>query len=111
VFHCTAGKDRTGILAAVVLGALGVGDDDIVADYMLTGETRAARDAFLQTHDPDYYAFLQRLPVGFREMDAEAIPTMLAWIRSEHGTVTEFLRTGGVDEPTLTALRANLLQR
>jgi protein-tyrosine phosphatase len=111
VFHCTAGKDRTGILAAVVLGALGVGDDDIVVDYMLTDETRAARDAFLQIHDPDYYAFLQRLPVGFREMDADAIPTMLAWIRSEHGTVTEYLRTGGVDEPTLTALRANLLQR
>lgn len=110
VFHCTAGKDRTGILAAVVLGALGVGDDDIVHDYMLTTECRTARDAFMQVHEPDYYAFVQSLPTAIREMDTEAIPTMLTWMRSEHGSVAGFLRTAGVDEPTLAALRANLLQ-
>ena len=36
VFHCAAGKDRTGILAAVVLSLLGVSTEDIVADYTLT---------------------------------------------------------------------------
>src|SRR5918996_443822 len=36
VFHCTAGKDRTGIVAALVLALLGVSEDDIVADYVLT---------------------------------------------------------------------------
>ena len=34
VFHCAAGKDRTGLVAAVVLKLLGVDDDVIVADYM-----------------------------------------------------------------------------
>lgn len=111
VFHCTAGKDRTGILAAVVLAALGVSDDDIVHDYMLTAECRTARDAYLQVHDPDYYAFVQSLPAAIREMDAESIPTMLRWIRDEHGSVTEYLRAGGVDQVTLTALQANLLER
>ena len=36
VFHCNAGKDRTGSLAAVVLGVLGVMDEDIIEDYALT---------------------------------------------------------------------------
>ncbi len=36
VFHCSGGKDRTGVLAAVILRSLGVADDDIVADYALS---------------------------------------------------------------------------
>lgn len=36
VFHCAAGKDRTGMAAALILGALGVAEDDIVEDYLLT---------------------------------------------------------------------------
>ena len=36
VFHCSAGKDRTGVLAAIVLGGLGVPDDVIVDDYALS---------------------------------------------------------------------------
>lgn len=38
VFFCAAGKDRTGVFAALVLGLLGVSDDDIVTDYALTHE-------------------------------------------------------------------------
>lgn len=36
VFHCTAGKDRTGMAAALLLGALGVHRDEVMADYLLT---------------------------------------------------------------------------
>lgn len=35
-FHCAAGRDRTGVLAALVLLALGASDDDLVADYART---------------------------------------------------------------------------
>jgi hypothetical protein len=38
LFHRSAGKDRTGILAATILALLGVSKDDIVADYLLTNE-------------------------------------------------------------------------
>lgn len=38
VFFCAAGKDRTGVFAALVLGLVGVSDDDIITDYALTGE-------------------------------------------------------------------------
>ena len=87
VFHCTAGKDRTGILAAILLSAIGVRDEDIVDDYMLTGESRAARSAYLRVHEPDYYAFLANLPAAVREMHRDAIPTLLAWMRARHGSV------------------------
>lgn len=36
VFHCTAGKDRTGVLAAILLLLLGVSDEDIIADYQVS---------------------------------------------------------------------------
>ena len=35
-FFCAAGKDRTGLVAAIVLGALGVADETVAADYALT---------------------------------------------------------------------------
>jgi protein-tyrosine phosphatase len=38
VFHCTAGKDRTGFAAAMILHALGVSHDDVMRDYLLTNE-------------------------------------------------------------------------
>ncbi|MDK7075496.1 tyrosine-protein phosphatase, partial [Lactobacillus gasseri] len=38
VFHCTAGKDRTGLVAAVILLGLGVKEEDIIADYLLSNE-------------------------------------------------------------------------
>jgi protein-tyrosine phosphatase len=41
VFHCTAGKDRTGVAAALMLGALGVADDDLLDDYELTATYRS----------------------------------------------------------------------
>jgi protein-tyrosine phosphatase len=109
VFHCTAGKDRTGILAAILLSALGVRDEDIVDDYMMTGESRAARNAYLQAHEPDYYALLARLPAAVREMQADAIPTLLAWMRAGFGSVTEYLLASGVDERRLAALRTGLV--
>lgn len=36
IFHCTAGKDRTGVVAALILSLAGVSDEDIIADYALT---------------------------------------------------------------------------
>ena len=38
MYHCAAGKDRTGVISAVVLGALDVDDELIVADYALSAE-------------------------------------------------------------------------
>ena len=53
VFHCAAGKDRTGLLAALLLGSLGVAHDDIVEDYALTQATMDRFLAVFATEDPE----------------------------------------------------------
>jgi len=47
VFHCTGGRDRTGVAAALVLAASGVPPEVIAADYVLSNELLASRDAEL----------------------------------------------------------------
>ena len=51
MFHCTAGKDRTGIAAALVLLALGVSRDVVQADYLLTNEL-GARPGVVESATP-----------------------------------------------------------
>lgn len=67
--HCAAGKDRTGTLCALIQGLLGVSDDDIMADYMLT-ETAVDIDAILE---PAAAMFSQRYG---RSIDADALRPM-----------------------------------
>jgi protein-tyrosine phosphatase len=109
VFHCMAGKDRTGILAAVILAALDVPDDQIVADYVLTAEIREARNAFLAEHDPEYLVHLDSLPAFALETKAESMETFLAHVRHEHGSMRAYLGDSGVDAETVDRLADALL--
>ncbi len=53
LFHCTAGKDRTGVAAALILRVLGVSDEDIIADYLVTNNTRdKSRRKFIEAVSP-----------------------------------------------------------
>lgn len=67
--HCAAGKDRTGTLCALIQGLLGVSDEDIMADYMLT-ETAVDIEAILQ---PAALMFTKRYG---RDIDADALRPM-----------------------------------
>jgi protein-tyrosine phosphatase len=109
VFHCMAGKDRTGILAAVILGALDVPDDEIVADYVLTAEVKEARTVYLRVHDPDYLVHLESLPSYALETKAESMEAFLAHVRHRHGSMRGFLAEIGVDGPTVDRLAGALL--
>lgn len=49
LFHCTAGKDRTGVVSAILLALVGVADEDIVYDYAISREFNKQRiEAFLK---------------------------------------------------------------
>lgn len=67
LFHCRGGKDRTGFAAMVILGALGVSDEEIICDYMLTQKNRAGRTTEKMeqyrhyTSDPAVLEYLQTL--------------------------------------------------
>lgn len=53
LFHCAAGKDRTGVIAAILLLLAEVGESDIVADYMLTKECNQKRFVLFRQKYPD----------------------------------------------------------
>jgi protein-tyrosine phosphatase len=107
---CSAGKDRTGIVTALVLGALGVSDDEIVADYTRTeqnmnGEFRAKVEARAQA-------------AGISEQELAVklgAPPALMWttlgrLRSWHGGAAGYLRSHGITDAELDELRAVMVE-
>lgn len=109
VFHCTAGRDRTGMLAAMVLDLLGVPDEVIAEDYVLTNEGRARSNAWIEEHEPTFAAYLAQFPPERRVTRPEVILGFLDGVRAAHGSVEDLLRSQGIDRPALERLRSSLL--
>lgn len=110
VFHCTAGKDRTGIIAAMVLDLLGVPDETIAADYALTEHTRQRAMGWIQANEPQLAALYAEVPPGRWETRAEVILGFLGLVREEFGSVAELVRSQGMTDGELDRLRAELLE-
>ncbi|MFF9506611.1 tyrosine-protein phosphatase [Streptomyces sp. NPDC014724] len=106
VFHCASGKDRTGLLAALVLSLLGVSEDDVVADFTLT---ELVTERLLADWRADHAGQEPDWP-GFGRAPADVMRLFLADLAATHGSVhgyaTELL---GVDGELVAALRRNLL--
>jgi protein-tyrosine phosphatase len=110
VFHCTAGKDRTGIAAALLLGALGVDEDTIVADYALTELTWPRTEAWVREREPETAARWATYPDGALTAKAETMRAFLGALQEQHGTLRDTVRALGVSTATLDALDAALLE-
>ena len=108
VFHCAAGKDRTGLLAMLVLGALGVSHDDIVEDYALTAATM---DAFLaaRSENPQFAELIATVPVMFFSADPATMTHVLSDIASTHGSVRAYVRGLGITTDELASMESQLL--
>jgi protein-tyrosine phosphatase len=72
VFHCTAGKDRTGFAAALILLALGVPEDDVMRDYMLTNERLQPKSEW-RGLAPEVASVLYRVQPEFLHAAFEAV--------------------------------------
>ncbi|MEV5968995.1 tyrosine-protein phosphatase [Streptomyces sp. NPDC051921] len=107
VFHCAAGKDRTGLLAALVLGLLDVSDEQILADFALT---ELATERFVVDWKAANPGRELRWP-GFGRAPAEIMRLVLADLRAEYGSVYAYA-TGhvGLDPAVVDALRARLVE-
>ena len=109
VFHCTGGRDRTGVAAALLLSSLGVDDETIAQDYALTGE-------WLQPHVDRFGRQMEALQMTreswarLLETSAGAMLRFLAWLREEHGGAESYLREAGVSAVTVEAARERLLE-
>jgi protein-tyrosine phosphatase len=110
VFHCRAGKDRTGLTAALLLGALGVPEDDILEDYDLTNRFRSARRVEevrieLAGKGVDIDDFLPLFTAS-----RPAMVTALRGLRERWGSFDNYLTgVAGLDASTLADLRRHLL--
>ena len=89
LWHCTQGKDRTGIAALLLLTALGVDESVIFRDYMLTNAfTRATLDAFAVMEDPPFAPDIAREIFLVFE---ENLKFYVNCLELEYGSVTNYL--------------------
>jgi protein-tyrosine phosphatase len=111
VYHCSAGKDRAGIGTALLLGALGVPDETILADYSLSNLAfDHLYDSFVREDR------LRRLGVPNHQVkvlftvDPAWLEGLLAYLREQYGTLENYLiQKAGLDMQTIQQLRAQLL--
>jgi protein-tyrosine phosphatase len=110
VFHCAAGKDRTGVVAALLLSSLGVADDVVVADYALTGAALGRLQAWAERERPEIAAAIAAQPAAHLAADPDAMAGLLQTVRAEHGSTRQFVERLGVSPDVLSALEDALLE-
>lgn len=96
MFHCSAGKDRTGVVAAVLLGVLGVPDDAIVADYALSAAAMRRLVEYYQSTYPDAAEQLARLVPAMVAADPRAMTGFINGIRRDYGGFDGYAAAIGV---------------
>jgi protein-tyrosine phosphatase len=109
VFHCTAGKDRTGLLSALVLSLLGVPEETVVADYALSGEAMERLRAKLMVKYPDSKDTISDIDEVF-SANPDNMVELFAYLRERYGSVTEYAVTVGVPDAVVARLREDLLE-
>jgi protein-tyrosine phosphatase len=109
VFHCTAGKDRTGVLSAIVLSLLGVDEPTVVADYALSGEAMERLRAKLILKYPDGRESIENLDEVF-SADPAQMELLLDHLREHYGSVDEYVTGIGAGPGLIEGLRAGLLE-
>lgn len=109
LFHCAAGKDRTGLMAALVLSSVGVEDDVIADDYEATSANMPSLIALLEIADPTAGDHLSQLDPELLRSDRRTIVSTLGWLRSTYGSVEGYLRFCGVADEDVIVLRHRLL--
>ncbi len=109
VFHCAAGKDRTGLTSALILGACGVPDDAIAADFAFT-ETRMP--TVIARHHERAEPTGGAIEVAGQQYGAQALTmrTVLAGIEREHGSIEGYLRAAGLESSAIASLRSTLIE-
>ena len=110
VFRCAAGKDRTGILAGLLLSALGVSDETIMEDYELTNRSLDDHLSWAKVNDPEEAADIAARPTWLLRSSGPMMKAFLESLRRRHGSIEGYLHGLGVKGETLDDLRVRLLE-
>lgn len=104
VFHCTAGKDRTGFAAALLLKAVGASDDEVLRDYLLTNERLRLPAGGLLGLPPEAARVLWRVDAGFLRAGFDEVD-------AAYGSLEGYLREGlGLGDAERERLKASYLR-
>lgn len=102
LFNCYFGKDRTGILAAVLLSLAGVAYEDIIADYQVSytyilpfiQRARATHDESMwETNDENF------------KSDADTLASLINYMNKKYGSVEGYVKSAGVSDETIEKIR------
>ncbi len=111
VFHCVYGKDRTGLVAALLLMAANVPDSIIIADYGLTDQYEAAEEAASVAAVAASLTPVEAVLFGVSFYSPPAVmQAVLTYIRQTYGSAGAYLQTGGLDSETLAKVVSEFVQ-
>lgn len=113
IVHCTAGKDRTGLVAMLVLSTAGVDDDAVMDDYAATARVprefkEASRDPRLDEFWAEYMRFADTADVQTPETMTATMKEVLFGVAERWGSAEGYLRTHA-DEALVERIRTVLV--
>ena len=107
LFHCTAGKDRTGIAAALILYALGVEEETIYNDYEATNYYRRNENSKAIAQMTKYYGLDEKTASNMMGAKKEYIQSTFTTIRAQYGTIDNYLEKElGLNSKKIKQLKA-----
>jgi protein-tyrosine phosphatase len=106
--HCAAGKDRTGVVIALVQALVGVSDEDIAADYGQTSQYLNADFLKVIQQSRGDTPITDELAAMATACPPELIVETLTRVRQHHGSVEHYLIQHGCTEQELTTLQVGL---
>lgn len=113
LWHCTSGKDRTGLAAMLLLSALGADEKTIFEDYLLTNEYNAKRiESTRQFYISKGYdkAFTDTAVLVFDAVDGQFMKNAIEYLKKEYGSVTGYIRDGlGISQEDIDSLKEKYL--
>jgi protein-tyrosine phosphatase len=110
VFHCAAGKDRTGLLAALLLSSLGVADAVVAEDYGLSRDAMVRTLEWAGRQSAELLALWEKIPSVHLAAEPAAMMQLLVELQDAHGSVRAYVTSIGVGEDVLVALETALLE-
>lgn len=102
LFHCSAGKDRTGVVSAILLLLAGVSDENIIENYMLTREYNQKRFALAKQKFPN-------IDINIIIPHTEYMARFLTLFREKYRNPVSYLRTIGVVSEEIERLKGKLI--
>ncbi len=102
LFHCSAGKDRTGILSYIILSLAGVSNEDIVANYRVT-------DSYYIPYAKRTFKSFDKIPIKYLQSNAVSMERAMTYVTDNFGGVENYLLSIGISEEEIKAVRDRII--